>query len=132
MVYPHTYRTEHSETHTTNAVYGEYYEAMKSKKIKIPPPLLGVLQVIDSNRNAFKDDLEEAVKIKSITSDLKYKEEVLKMIRFTEEWLKKLDMRYELFNVGFRIVDGKKARLPPVILASLGNDSKKKTVSIFF
>lgn len=131
MVYPHTYRMEHSETHTTNAIYGNYYEAMKSKKIKIPPPLHTVLQVIDSNRIVFKNDLEEAVKIKSITSDIKYKDDVLKMIRFSEEWLKKLDMKYELFNVGFRVMDGKKVRLPPVILASLGNDLKKKTVSIF-
>lgn len=130
MVYPHTYRTEHSETHTTNAVYGEYYEAMKSKKIKIQPQLLNVLQVIDSNRSQYLNDLKEAIEIKSITSDLKHRDEVQKMIKFSEEWLNKLDMKYELFNVGFREVDGKKVRLPPVILASLGNDPKKKTVSV--
>lgn len=128
MVYPHTYRTEHSETHTTNAVYGEYYAAMKSKKIKIQPQLLTVLQYIDSNRPAFLNDLAEAVKIKSI-GDLKHRDEVLKMIKFAEEWLRKLDMKYELFNPGFQIINGKKVRLPPVILASLGNDPKKKTVS---
>lgn len=129
MVYPHTYRTEHSETHTTNAVYGEYYEAMQSKKIKIQPELLAVLQYVDSNRSTFLKDLAEAVKIKSITSDVKYKDEVKKMTLFSEEWLTKLDMKYELFNVGFRLVDGKKVRLPPVVLASLGNDPKKKTVN---
>lgn len=130
MVYPHTYRTEHSETHTSNAEYGNYYAAMKSRKIKIQPQLLPILQFIDSNPQSFLKDLEEAVKIKSITSDLKYKTEVQKMIKFAEKWLIKLDMKFELFNVGFRYVDGHKVRLPPVILASFGNDPKKKTVSI--
>lgn len=130
MVYPHTYRTEHSETHTTNAVYGEYYEAMKSKKIKIQPPLLTVIQYVDSNRTVFLNNLASAVQIKSI-ADLKHEDEVLKMIKFAEEWLRKLDMKYELFNPGFRNVNGKKVRLPPVILASLGNDPKKKTVSTY-
>ncbi|XP_023021265.2 cytosolic non-specific dipeptidase [Leptinotarsa decemlineata] len=131
MVYPHSYRTEHSETKTTNSVYGEYYEAMKSKKIKIQPALLTILQFIDSNRIGFIDDLKEAVQIKSVTSKLEYRNEVKKMIKFTESWLKKLDMKYECFNIGFYELDGEKVRLPPVILASLGNDPKKKTVCAY-
>lgn len=130
MVYPHTYRTEHSETHTTNSVYGEYYAAMKSKKIKIQPKLLTILQYIDSNSYNFIDDLAEAVKIKSISSDVKYEADVNKMIQFAQDWLKKLNLKYELFNVGFRMVGGKKVRLPPIILTQLGNDPKKKTVCL--
>ncbi|CAH1155802.1 unnamed protein product [Phaedon cochleariae] len=131
MVYPHSYRTEHSETKTTNSVYGDYYAAMKSKKIKIQPNLLTIIQYIDSYRSQFLDDLEEAVKIKSITTDLKYRDEVKNMIKFTEGWLTKLDMKYECFNIGFYQVDDQKVRLPPVILASLGNDPKKKTVCAY-
>ncbi|KAG5883556.1 hypothetical protein JTB14_008523 [Gonioctena quinquepunctata] len=131
MVYPHSYRTEHSETKTTNSVYGEYYEAMKSRKIKIQPKLLKVIQYIDSNREEFVDDLKEAVQIKSVTSSIKYRDEVKKMIKFAEDWLTKLDMKYECFNIGFYELDGHKVRLPSVILASLGNDPKKKTVCAY-
>lgn len=129
MVYPHTYRTEHSETITTNAVYGEYYAAKTSKKIKIEPDLLLILQYIDSNRLQFFDDLAEVVKIKTVSGKLQYRDDVDRMINFTEEWLKTLQMKYECFNIGHYVLDGKKVRIPSVILASLGNCSDKKTVS---
>lgn len=130
MVYPHTYRTEHSETRTTNAVYGEYYEATHSKKIKIQPELLKVMQYVDSNRNQFLDDLVDIVKLKSISGRYKYRHEVQKTIHFTEEWLTRLNMKYECFNIGYYDLEGHKTRIPSVILASLGHDSKKKTVSL--
>lgn len=129
MVYPHSYRTEHSETVTTNSTYGDYYAKGKSKKIMIPSQLLIILQYIDSNRSQFLEDLEEIIKFKSVSSDLKYRDEVMKMIKFVEEWLQRLDIKYESFNVGHYYVSGKKVSLPPVILASLGNDPTKKTVS---
>lgn len=107
MVYPHSYRTEHSETRTTNSMYGEYYAAVKSKKIKIQPTLMKILQYIDSHRMEFLEDLKEAVKIKSISSMLKYRDEVSKMIKFTEGWLTKLDVKYECFNIGFFELEGR-------------------------
>ncbi|XP_050304401.1 cytosolic non-specific dipeptidase-like [Anthonomus grandis grandis] len=131
MVYPHTYRTEHSETKTTNSVYGEYYAAKTSKKIKIQPDLLKILQYIDSNRALFLEDLTEIVKIKSVSSKQKYRDDVYQMIHFTEEWLKKLEMKYECFNIGHYVLEGKKVRIPSVILASLGNDPQKKTVCAY-
>ncbi|KAF7273865.1 hypothetical protein GWI33_013443 [Rhynchophorus ferrugineus] len=131
MVYPHTYRTEHSETRTTNAVYGEYYEARNSKKIKVQPELLKVLQYVDSNRNQFLDDLAEIVQFKSISGRYKYRHEVQKTIHFTENWLNRLNMKYECFNIGHYDLEGHKIRIPSVILASLGHDSKKKTVAVY-
>ncbi|XP_030764210.1 cytosolic non-specific dipeptidase-like [Sitophilus oryzae] len=131
MVYPHTYRTEHSETKTTNAVYGEYYEAKKSKKIYIPPELHKVLQYIDSNRTMFFEDLTEIVKIKSISGQYKYRRDVAKMIAFTEEWLNKLSITYECFNIGHYTLEGHKLRIPSVILASIGKDLRKKTVAVY-
>ncbi|VEN51614.1 unnamed protein product, partial [Callosobruchus maculatus] len=128
MVYPHSYRTEHSETKTTNSIYGEYYAAISSKKIHIQPELLKILQFVDSNRSEFLDDLEEAIKIKSISSKIAYQDETKKMLKFVENWLNKLDVKYECFNIGYHVIDGKKVRLPPVLLASIGNDPKKKTI----
>nr|CAI5869566.1 unnamed protein product [Callosobruchus analis] len=128
MVYPHSYRTEHSETKTTNSIYGDYYAAIQSKKIHIQPELLKILQYVDSNRSEFLDDLEEAVKIKSISSQIEYQDETKKMLKFVENWLNKLDVKYECFNIGYHVIGGKKVRLPPVILARIGNDPKKKTI----
>lgn len=131
MVYPHTYRTEHSETRTTNSVYGEYYAQHQSKKIAIQPNLMKILQYIDSHRGKFLRDLGAAVKIKSVSGDLKYREELQKMIDFTQDWLFKLGLKYERFNIGFHELEGKKVRLPTAILASLGSDPKKKTLLIY-
>ncbi|XP_060528292.1 cytosolic non-specific dipeptidase-like [Cylas formicarius] len=131
MVYPHTYRTEHSETLTTNCVYGDYYASRQSRKIAISPALLKILQYIDSNRAQFLENIKEAVKIRSVSNKLKYRDEIIRMIRFTEEWLNKLNVKYECFNIGFHDVDGTRVRLPPVILASVGNDPKKKTVCAY-
>lgn len=129
MVYPHTYRTEHSETITTNSTYGEYYRKHEDKKIPIQPELLKILQYVDSNRVTFLKNLEEAVEIKSISGEYKYRGDVMNMITFTENWLKRLGVKYENFNYGYHELGGKKCRIPPIILGSLGKDSKKKTVS---
>lgn len=129
MVYPHTFRTEHSETKTTNATYGEYYARQIEKKITIQPPLLKIFQYVDSNRNDILNNLDNAVKIPSISGELKYRNDVHKMIKHTEDWLTKLGIKYECFNIGFHTLEGERYRIPPIILASIGNDSSKKTVS---
>ncbi|XP_028138514.1 beta-Ala-His dipeptidase-like isoform X1 [Diabrotica virgifera virgifera] len=131
MVYPHAYRTEHSETQTTSGSYGAYFLVKQSMKIKIQPALLKIIQFIDSNRKNFLKDLEHAVKIRSITTDIQYRSDGKKMIKFIEDWLVKLDLRYECFNIGFYNLNGQKVRIPPVILASLGNDPNKYTVAAY-
>lgn len=128
MVYPHSYRTEHSETVTTNSMYGDFYRMSGDEHISIQDELLKILQYVDSNRLPFIKDLDEAVQIKSISGQLKYRNEVIKMIKFTEKWLKSLGMKYQCFNYGYHELDGKKYRLPPIIMATLGNDSHKRTV----
>lgn len=128
--YPHCYRTIRSQTKTTNSVYGEFFEAAQALKIRIQPELLKILQYVDSNRKKFYDDLEEAVKIKSITSELKYIEEVKKMHRFVENWLLKLELKYECFNIGHYEIEGQKIKIPTMILAILKTSPAKKTVII--
>lgn len=131
MVYPHTYRTEHSETRTTNAEYGQYYAQSQSKKIKVQPKLLKILQYVDSNRVQFISDLKQAIEIKSISDNLKQKEQLIQMVKFVEKWLLKLGVKYENFYIGERTLDGKRYKLPPVILGNIGNDKSKKTVYEF-
>lgn len=128
MVYPHMYRTEKSETRTTNATYGDYYQQQQSKKIPIQPSLLKMFRYVDSRRPKFINNLTEFVAIKSISDDINYKPEVVKLIKNTEKWLDRLNFKFECFNIGSRMVDDKKVKLLPVILASLTSRTRKKTV----
>lgn len=130
MVYSHTFRTEHSETTTTNSMYGEYAARQREKKIGIQPALLKILQYVDSNRNKFLANLEKFIKIPSVSTKLEYVSEVQKAIKFTESWLTKLGIKYECFNIGNYELEGKKIRRPTVILGRLGKDQHKKTVKI--
>lgn len=131
MVYPHSYRTEHSETRTTNSVYGEYYAQHQSKKIPIQPDLLKIIQFIDSRRDRFLTDLSNIVKIKSISGSLKHRAELQNMIDFTQNWLFNHGLKYERFDIGFHELEGQKVRLPTIILATLGENPRKKTLCIY-
>lgn len=132
MVYPHTFRAEHSETKTTSFEYGAYYSRRIQTKVKIQPDLLKLLQFIDANRGKFMKNVSEAIAIKSISSNLAYKEEVNKMVKFAERWLIELGIKYECFDIGYQTTaSGTRQRLPPIILGTLGKDPKKKTVSCF-
>ncbi|CAG9862058.1 unnamed protein product [Phyllotreta striolata] len=130
MVYPHAYRMEHTETNTSNNMYG-LHAISQSKKIKIPPELLKLLQTIDSMKEKFMQNLAKAIEIKSVGPNLLFRNDVQKMVMFVEEWLKVLGMKHEVFNIGTYTVEGKKCRLPPVILASLGNDPNKRTICAY-
>lgn len=129
MVYPHCYRTEHSETRTTNSIYGQYYAKQMSKKIPIQPDLLKLLQFVDTYREDFIKDLREMVAIKSISSDENYQKDVKAMIALTEQWLLRLGIKYECFNLQPCKVRGKLVELPPVILGSIG--SAEKTLLVY-
>lgn len=130
MVYPHTFRAEHSETKTTSCEYGAYYSSYIQYKVKIQPDLLKLLQFVDANRAQFTRNVSEAIAIKSISSNLEYKDEVNKMVKFAERWLTELGIKYECFDIGYQTAeDGTKQRFPPIILGTLGKDPKKKTVS---
>ncbi|XP_022900913.1 cytosolic non-specific dipeptidase-like isoform X2 [Onthophagus taurus] len=111
--------------------YGEYYALEKSKKIAIQPDLLKHLQFCDSRRQQFIDDLNDAVKIKSVSGNYDHIKDMIHMIKFVEGWMIRLGIAYECFYIGFHELDGKRVRLPPVILASIGNDRTKKTVCIY-
>lgn len=131
MVYPHTYRTEHSETKTTSSNYGHYYAQQQSSKIHIQDNLLKILQFIDSNRKQFIQDLDDAVQIKSISLHPDYRDEILKMKKFVENWLIKLGMKYECFNIGHEDDDETKPLLPPVILGQLHSKRADITICVY-
>lgn len=128
MVYPHCYRTEHSETNTTNGVYGEYYKKLKSHKISIQRDLLKLLNYVDSYRNTIIKDCTTACELKSVSGKKETWEQCWQMIEYAEAWMLRLGINYEAFTIGNYTLNGETIQLPPILLGVLGRDSKKKTV----
>lgn len=131
MVTPFCFRTERSETKTTNSTYGEHYDRLRIYKIPVCENLLPLLKYIDRNKPEFVADLAEAVAIKSISGSLDHLKDVKKMIRFTTDWMRKLGIEYERYHIGEWECEGKTVKLPNIILASLYGGYKKKTLGIY-
>jgi len=77
--------------------------------------------------------LKKAVAIKSVSAWPDHRDEVIKMMKWTEARLKDLGAITELADVGKQTLpdDGSEIPLPPVLLGSLGSDPKKKTILLY-
>lgn len=94
--------------------------------------LIKILQYIDTYQERFINDLREAVEIRSVSGSYEHNADITKMIKWTESWLKKLKCTYsERFDIGSYSVDGKTIKLPTVILAAFGKDTKKSTLCVY-
>ncbi|XP_046849138.1 cytosolic non-specific dipeptidase-like isoform X2 [Xenia sp. Carnegie-2017] len=92
-----------------------------------------VNQYIDDNMSNFKDGLRDAVAIKSVSSTRENREDVIRMMEAVASRMENsLGMSVDLRDLGLdpNYPDGD-VQLPPVILASLGNDPNKKTLCIY-
>ncbi|KAJ8947213.1 hypothetical protein NQ318_001498 [Aromia moschata] len=89
------------------------------------------MHYVDSNREQFLQNLGEAVKFKTITTELKYRRDIRNMRKFLEEWFKRLGIRYECFNIGHYTIEGKEVKLPPIILGLLDRCPGKKTICVY-
>lgn len=70
--------------------------------------------------------------IKSVSSWPDHRDEIIKMVKWTEAKLKNLGIKTELADIGKqKLHDGKEIPLPPVLLGTLGSDPKKKTVLLY-
>jgi len=87
---------------------------------------------IDEHKQDYINNLKEAVAIKSVSAWPDHRNEVVKMIKWAEAKMKNLGATTELADIGKQTLpDGSEIPLPPVLLGSLGSDSKKKTVLIY-
>lgn len=76
--------------------------------------------------------LEEAVAIPSVSASFERRQDVIRMVTWTEQRLKALGVETSLRELGSQsFPDGRTAPLPPAILGTLGNDPKKKTVLVY-
>ncbi|CAH0554685.1 unnamed protein product [Brassicogethes aeneus] len=132
MVFPHTYRNEHTETITTNFTYGSWYAEHVRFKIPIQPTLLKLLKEIDGHENKFRHNLAKAISFKTIPTDPKYSKEIYGMKAYVESWFSKLGIRNESFDVGSTEINGKTITLPPITLGRLVKPGgNKKTLCVY-
>lgn len=91
-----------------------------------------IFSVIDDGKKKWIDLLSEAVAIKSVSAWPHSRPDVIKMMQWYADELKKEGATIELASVGEQtLADGQVLPLPPVILGRLGNDAKKKTLLIY-
>ncbi|KAF6202198.1 hypothetical protein GE061_004596 [Apolygus lucorum] len=102
------------------------------KMSAVPEELGKIFQYVDKNKERFIERLRDVVRIPSVSSAPDKRDDVIAMVRVTEEKLKKLGAKTELCDVGTqKLSDGRTLRLPPVILAKLGDDPSKPTVLVY-
>lgn len=76
--------------------------------------------------------MAEAVAIPSVSASIERRQDVIKMVHWTEQRLKELGAETTLRDLGSQpFPGGQSAPLPPAILGSLGNDPSKKTVLVY-
>ncbi|XP_066591237.1 cytosolic non-specific dipeptidase [Prorops nasuta] len=98
----------------------------------VPAPLQKLFSYIDEHKTEYIDNLRDVVAIKSVSAWPAHRQEITKMVKWTEVKLKNLGVSTELANLGKQnLPDGRELPLPPALLGTLGADPKKKTVLIY-
>lgn len=87
---------------------------------------------IDQNKARYIKNLKEAVAIPSVSALADKRKDVRRMVEWTAEQLKKLDVEVTLHELGKQeLPTGEKIELPPALFGILGKDKAKKTVLIY-
>lgn len=87
---------------------------------------------IDNNKLKFIDVLREAVAIPSVSASIERRQDVIKMVQWTEKRLNELGVETSLRELGTQsFPNGQVVPLPPAILGTLGKDPTKKTVLVY-
>ncbi|KIJ59897.1 hypothetical protein HYDPIDRAFT_32771 [Hydnomerulius pinastri MD-312] len=89
------------------------------------------LQYVDNNADSFIKRLGEAVKIQSISSDARRRQETIAMGLWLNDQLTQLGVTTKLEDLGTHVMQGQTLQLPYAIIGKLGEDPKKKTVLIY-
>lgn len=87
---------------------------------------------IDSNEKKYIQRLSDVVAIKSVSAWPETRQEIRRMVEWTKGELEELGATCELEELGDQTLpDGSKLKLPPILLGTLGNDPKKKTLLVY-
>ncbi|KAF7271581.1 hypothetical protein GWI33_015566 [Rhynchophorus ferrugineus] len=98
----------------------------------LPRPLTRLFDHVESNKGNYIELLKEMVAIQSVSAWPHKRQEIFKVVNWTAEKLRSLGATTDIRQNGKQqLPDGEEIDLPPILLASLGNDPKKKTVLIY-
>uniref|UniRef100_UPI00398F5B77 cytosolic non-specific dipeptidase n=1 Tax=Pristiophorus japonicus TaxID=55135 RepID=UPI00398F5B77 len=91
-----------------------------------------LFKYIDDNQELYVKRLAEWVAIQSVSALPEKRDETKRMVEFVAKEIERLGGSVELADIGQQTLpDGTKIPLPPILLATLGNDPGKKTVCIY-
>lgn len=97
-----------------------------------PQLLTKLFKYIDDHQNRYKAALKEAVAIPSVSSDIKYRPDCVRMAKWTADKLKELGATVQIREIGLqKTIPENNVQLPPVVVGTLGNDKAKKTICIY-
>lgn len=94
-----------------------------AKKMASGKLLPDIFKYVDKNAESFKTLLKEAVAIPSVSCDVKYREDCVRMVHWMQDKLKEVGATTQLRDVGVQTIEGKEVKLPPVLVGTLGNVS---------
>ncbi|KAL1919861.1 uncharacterized protein VTP21DRAFT_1793 [Calcarisporiella thermophila] len=86
---------------------------------------------VDEHQDAFVERLREAVAIPSVSADVDLRPEVFRMADWMVKQLEDLGASTQKLDLGNQEKGGKVIPLPPIVLASFGNDKNKKTILVY-
>ncbi|CAL1267327.1 unnamed protein product [Larinioides sclopetarius] len=91
-----------------------------------------IFKYIDAHQKEYIDSLREAVAIKSVSAWPETREEIVKMVKWVAKYLENEGTKVSLVDVGTQTLpNGTTLPLPPILLGTLGEDPKKKTVCVY-
>ncbi|XP_063240927.1 cytosolic non-specific dipeptidase [Bacillus rossius redtenbacheri] len=100
--------------------------------MSLPDALKKVFSHVDASKAKYVAALKEAVAIQSVSAWPAKRDEIVRMVQWTEQRLRALGAEVELCDVGTQtLAGGEVLPLPPVLLGSLGRDPRKKTVCVY-
>lgn len=87
---------------------------------------------VDNHASEYKNNLREAVAIKSVSTWYHSRDDCIKMMHWMEAKMKSLGAETHFGDLGNQtFASGEVAKLPPILYGTLGCDPKKKTVLIY-
>ncbi|KAI6126896.1 hypothetical protein F5141DRAFT_1186199 [Pisolithus sp. B1] len=89
------------------------------------------VEYVDQNAESFIERLAQAVKIQSISSDARHRQDVIAMGTWLNHQLVSLGVTTKLVDLGTHVMRSQRLPLPPAILGKLGEDKNKRTVLIY-
>ncbi|CAH0699065.1 unnamed protein product [Spodoptera exigua] len=112
-------------------VYRIYSVTPKQNPKMADRTLPQIFKYVDDNKESYKQLLKEAVAIPSVSCDVKYRKDCVRMVEWMQEKLKEVGATTELRDVGYQTIAGEQVKLPPVLVGVLGKDPKKNTICIY-